>query len=231
MLSCIGGRQCDPRALKFENGVVIEDKSCGSNLAYAYFVSFIFLCSFLVGYSRCYPIATSSPFLSSSDWIVVTCFYLDAELVRGCYYGQLWLPHTWFIYLGCPPLGRIYPYLGRIRSECNVSFAHCIITCIRGVQKWLQLNYIIYINYDVSLLCSGKILYTEMFDMLKNMDPPLGFGNKCPYRLAYKKLIRMNMPVDTDGKVQFTTTLFALIRENLSIKMRPGTQSLQECIY
>lgn len=61
-----------------------------------------------------------------------------------------------------------------------------------------------------------------MFDMLKNMDPPLGFGNKCPYRLAYKKLIRMNMPVDGDGKVQFTSTLFALIRENLSIKMRPG---------
>ncbi len=61
-----------------------------------------------------------------------------------------------------------------------------------------------------------------MFDMLKNMDPPLGFGNKCPYRLAYKKLIRMNMPVDSDGKVQFTTTLFALIRENLSVKMRPG---------
>lgn len=58
--------------------------------------------------------------------------------------------------------------------------------------------------------------------MLKNMDPPLGFGNKCPYRLAYKKLIRMNMPVDNDGKVHFTSTLFALIRENLSIKMRPG---------
>lgn len=54
------------------------------------------------------------------------------------------------------------------------------------------------------------------------MDPPLGFGNKCPNRLAYKKLIRMNMPMDADGKVNFTTTLFALIRENLSIKMRTG---------
>lgn len=68
----------------------------------------------------------------------------------------------------------------------------------------------------------GKITYQEMYDMLKNMDPPLGFGNKCPNRLAYKKLIRMNMPVDEDGKVSFTTTLFALIRENLNIKMRPG---------
>lgn len=61
-----------------------------------------------------------------------------------------------------------------------------------------------------------------MYDMLKNIDPPLGFGNKCPNRIAYKKLIRMNMPIDEDKKVNFTTTLFAIIRENLSIKMRAG---------
>lgn len=61
-----------------------------------------------------------------------------------------------------------------------------------------------------------------MFEMLKNIDPPLGFGNKCPNRVAYKKLIRMNMPMDDDLRVGFTTTLFALIRENLDIKMRPG---------
>jgi voltage-dependent calcium channel N type alpha-1B len=63
-----------------------------------------------------------------------------------------------------------------------------------------------------------------MYDMLRNMDPPLGFGNKCPYRLAYKKLIRMNMPLDESGQVHFTTTLFALIRENLNIKMRPAEE-------
>jgi hypothetical protein len=39
-------------------------------------------------------------------------------------------------------------------------------------------------------------------------------------RLAYKKLIRMNMPLDREGRVHFTTTLFALIRENLNIKVR-----------
>lgn len=61
------------------------------------------------------------------------------------------------------------------------------------------------------------------------MDPPLGFGNKCPNRLAYKKLIRMNMPMDADGKVNFTTTLFALIRENLSIKMRAGKSLRLHC--
>ena len=66
--------------------------------------------------------------------------------------------------------------------------------------------------------------YTEMYDMLKNMDPPLGFGSKCPDRLAFKKLIRMNQPIDEEGMVHFTTTLFALIRENLSIKMRSAEE-------
>lgn len=61
-----------------------------------------------------------------------------------------------------------------------------------------------------------------MYEMLRNITPPVGFGRKCPYRLAYKHLIRMNMPVADDGTVHFTTTLFALIRESLSIKMRPG---------
>lgn len=78
------------------------------------------------------------------------------------------------------------------------------------------------LQFKILFDCSGKIHYTEMYDMLKNMDPPLGFGNKCPNRLAYKKLIRMNMPVDDDGKVNFTTTFFALVRENLNIKMRTG---------
>ncbi len=70
----------------------------------------------------------------------------------------------------------------------------------------------------------GRIHYSEMYDMLKNMDPPLGFGSKCPDRLAYKKLIRMNMPLDNEGKVNFTTTLFSLIRENLNIKMRSAEE-------
>lgn len=61
-----------------------------------------------------------------------------------------------------------------------------------------------------------------MYEMVKNIDPPLGFGHKCPNRVAYKKFIRMNMPMDDEKKVAFTTTLFALIRENLQIKMRTG---------
>lgn len=41
MLSCLSGRTCDP-----ESG--ITKKACGLDIAYIYFVSFIFFCSFLV---------------------------------------------------------------------------------------------------------------------------------------------------------------------------------------
>lgn len=71
---------------------------------------------------------------------------------------------------------------------------------------------------SIILICSGKAHHSEMLKMLLNNEPPMGFGNKCPKILAYRRLIRMNMPVDDDGNVHFTTTLFALIRESLKIK-------------
>ena len=71
------------------------------------------------------------------------------------------------------------------------------------------------------VLCfRGKIHYMDMFALLKQIDPPLGFGSKCPDLLAYKRLVRMNMPVDVEGKVHFTSTLFALVRVNLNIFIR-----------
>ncbi|KAK9704037.1 Voltage-dependent L-type calcium channel, IQ-associated [Popillia japonica] len=154
MLSCIKGRPCDKQANKN------IPNSCGSNLAYAYFVSFIFFCSFLM----------------LNLFVAVIMDNFD--------------------------------YLTR---DSSILGAHHLDEFVR-----------IWAEYDPN--ATGKILYQEMYDMLKNMDPPLGFGNKCPNRLAYKKLIRMNMPVDDDGKVNFTTTLFALIRENLNIKMRPAEE-------
>ena len=36
----------------------------------------------------------------------------------------------------------------------------------------------------------GEIHYTEALEILKNIDPPLGFGKKCPDKMAYKRLIR-----------------------------------------
>lgn len=74
-------------------------------------------------------------------------------------------------------------------------------------------------NIILNSLISGRVHYKDMLKMLLNMEPPVGFGRKCPKILAYRRLIRMNMPVDENGTVHFTTTLFALIRESLGIKM------------
>lgn len=38
----------------------------------------------------------------------------------------------------------------------------------------------------------------------------------------FQKLIRMNMPLASDGTVHFKTTMFALVRESLSIKTGEG---------
>jgi len=39
---------------------------------------------------------------------------------------------------------------------------------------------------NLNVCCSGRIHYTDMYNMLRNMEPPVGFGKKCPYRLAYR---------------------------------------------
>ena len=51
------------------------------------------------------------------------------------------------------------------------------------------------------MFSSGKLYYTDVMEMLRDIDPPLGFGKDCPERQAYKRLIRMNMPMDQEGKV------------------------------
>ncbi|XP_061680587.1 voltage-dependent R-type calcium channel subunit alpha-1E [Syngnathoides biaculeatus] len=68
----------------------------------------------------------------------------------------------------------------------------------------------------------GRIHYTDMYEMLTNMSPPLGLGKKCPSKVAYKRLVLMNMPVDDDMSVHFTSTLMALIRTALEVKIAGG---------
>uniref|UniRef100_T1IPE0 Voltage-dependent L-type calcium channel subunit alpha n=1 Tax=Strigamia maritima TaxID=126957 RepID=T1IPE0_STRMM len=56
---------------------------------------------------------------------------------------------------------------------------------------------------------------------IKHLDEnfsSLGFGKLCPHRTACKKLVSMNMPLNSDGTVMFNATLFALVRTNLKIK-------------
>ncbi|KAE8300557.1 Voltage-dependent P/Q-type calcium channel subunit alpha-1A Brain calcium channel I [Larimichthys crocea] len=61
-----------------------------------------------------------------------------------------------------------------------------------------------------------------MYQMLRHMCPPLGLGKRCPARVAYKRLLRMDLPVADDNTVHFNSTLMALIRTALDIKIAKG---------
>lgn len=64
MLSCLSGKPCDKNS-----GILTAD--CGNEFAYFYFVSFIFLCSFLVSFHAEGHVL--SPALDSSTGVSVDC--------------------------------------------------------------------------------------------------------------------------------------------------------------
>jgi voltage-dependent calcium channel L type alpha-1D len=57
----------------------------------------------------------------------------------------------------------------------------------------------------------------DVVTLLRKISPPLGFGKLCPHRVACKRLVAMNMPLNADGSVNFNATLFALVRTSLNI--------------
>ncbi|KAF8569781.1 hypothetical protein P879_00934, partial [Paragonimus westermani] len=148
MLACTDGQEC----------VNKSQTGCGNAISYAYFVSFNFLCSFLM----------------LNLFVAVIMDNFD--------------------------------YLTR---DSSILGSHHLDEFVR-----------VWAEYDPQ--ATGRIHHTDMYEMLRKLEPPVGFGQNCPYRLAYRKLIRMNMPVDSMGTVHFTTTLFALVREALGIKMAPA---------
>ncbi|XP_066509267.1 voltage-dependent P/Q-type calcium channel subunit alpha-1A-like isoform X14 [Hoplias malabaricus] len=151
MLACLGGKKCDPASGN-------ENKECGSNVAYAYFVSFIFLCSFLM--------------LNLFVAVIMDNF----------------------------------EYLTR---DSSILGPHHLDEYVR-----------IWAEYDPA--ACGRIHYKDMYSLLRVIDPPLGLGKKCPHRVACKRLLRMDLPVADDNTVHFNSTLMALIRTALDIKIAKG---------
>uniref|UniRef100_A0A8C7KRX4 Voltage-dependent N-type calcium channel subunit alpha n=1 Tax=Oncorhynchus kisutch TaxID=8019 RepID=A0A8C7KRX4_ONCKI len=148
MLSCLSNRPCDK--LSGSGG-----KECGSDFAYFYFVSFIFLCSFLM--------------LNLFVAVIMDNF----------------------------------EYLTR---DASILGPHHLDEFVR-----------VWAEYDPA--ACGRMTYLDMYEMLRHMSPPLGLGKKCPPRIAYKRLVKMNMPIADDNTVHFTSTLMALIRTALEIKL------------
>uniref|UniRef100_A0A6Q2ZKU4 Voltage-dependent P/Q-type calcium channel subunit alpha-1A n=1 Tax=Esox lucius TaxID=8010 RepID=A0A6Q2ZKU4_ESOLU len=151
MLACLGGKPCDP-----DSGN--KEAECGSTFAYTYFVSFIFLCSFLM--------------LNLFVAVIMDNF----------------------------------EYLTR---DSSILGPHHLDEYVR-----------IWAEYDPS--ACGRITYNDMYQMLRLMCPPLGLGKRCPARVAYKRLLRMDLPVAEDNSVHFNSTLMALIRTALDIKIAKG---------
>ncbi|XP_064892065.1 voltage-dependent N-type calcium channel subunit alpha-1B isoform X9 [Columba livia] len=159
MLSCLSNRACDPLSGLTKN-------ECGSDFAYFYFVSFIFLCSFLM--------------LNLFVAVIMDNF----------------------------------EYLTR---DSSILGPHHLDEFVR-----------VWAEYDPA--ACGRISYTDMYEMLRHMSPPLGLGKKCPARVAYKRLVRMNMPISPeDLTVHFTSTLMALIRTALEIKLASGGVKQNQC--
>nr|KAF6396282.1 calcium voltage-gated channel subunit alpha1 E [Rousettus aegyptiacus] len=162
MLSCLGEKGCEPDTTAPSGQS--ETERCGTDLAYVYFVSFIFFCSFLMLNLFVAVIMDNFEYLTR-DSSILGPHHLD-EFVR------VWAEYD--------------------RAAC------------------------------------GRIHYTEMYEMLTLMSPPLGLGKRCPSKVAYKRLVLMNMPVAEDMTVHFTSTLMALIRTALDIKIAKGGADRQQ---
>ncbi|XP_061626651.1 calcium channel, voltage-dependent, P/Q type, alpha 1A subunit, b isoform X3 [Phyllopteryx taeniolatus] len=157
MLSCLGGKECDPASGNTE-------PECGSTFAYTYFVSFIFLCSFLM--------------LNLFVAVIMDNF----------------------------------EYLTR---DSSILGPHHLDEYVR-----------IWAEYDPA--ACGRIHYKDMYSLLRVISPPLGLGKKCPHRVACKRLLRMDLPVADDNTVHFNSTLMALIRTALDIKIAKGGADKQQ---
>lgn len=68
MLSCLGEKGCEPDTTAPSGQS--ESERCGTDLAYVYFVSFIFFCSFLV----------SNSVLSAQEGVQPTCLINRREV-------------------------------------------------------------------------------------------------------------------------------------------------------
>ncbi|XP_068104416.1 voltage-dependent L-type calcium channel subunit alpha-1F isoform X2 [Hyperolius riggenbachi] len=84
----------------------------------------------------------------------------------------------------------------------------------------------IWSEYDPE--AKGRIKHLDVVTLLRRIQPPLGFGKLCPHRVACKRLVAMNMPLNSDGTVTFNATLFALVRTSLRIKTEGTLEAANE---
>ncbi|XP_034151303.1 voltage-dependent P/Q-type calcium channel subunit alpha-1A isoform X5 [Esox lucius] len=160
--------------------------------------------------------------------------------------GEAW--HD--IMLSCLGGKQCDPLAGNTQPECGSQFAYLYFVSFIFFCSFLMLNLFVavimdnfeYLTRDSSILgphhldeyvriwaeydqaACGRIHYKDMYSLLRVIDPPLGLGKKCPHRVACKRLLRMDLPVADDNSVHFNSTLMALIRTALDIKIAKGAE-------
>uniref|UniRef100_A0A3Q2FT87 Voltage-dependent P/Q-type calcium channel subunit alpha-1A n=1 Tax=Cyprinodon variegatus TaxID=28743 RepID=A0A3Q2FT87_CYPVA len=137
--------------------------------------------------------------------------------------GEAW--HE--IMLACLGEKKCDPDSGNTGKECGSVFAYTYFVSFIFLCSFLMLNLFVavimdnfeYLTRDSSILVART---HDMYSLLRVISPPLGLGKKCPHRVACKRLLRMDLPVADDNTVHFNSTLMALIRTALDIKIAKG---------
>ncbi|XP_035376128.1 voltage-dependent L-type calcium channel subunit alpha-1D-like [Electrophorus electricus] len=171
------------------------------------------------------------------------CFSQSVLLLFRCATGEAWQE----IMLACMPGQMCDPesdYSPGEELSCGSNFAIPYFITFYMVCAWLIINLFVavimdnfdYLTRDWSILgqhhleefkrlwseydpeAKGRIKHFDIVALLRRIPPPLGFGELCPHRVACKRLVSMNMPLNSDGTVAFNATLFALVRTALKIK-------------
>ncbi|XP_005988501.1 voltage-dependent L-type calcium channel subunit alpha-1S [Latimeria chalumnae] len=162
------------------------------------------------------------------------------EILLGCSYGKL-----------CDPESDYNP--GE-EYTCGSSFAYFYFISFYMLCAFLIINLFVavimdnfdYLTRDWSILgphhldefkriwaeydpeAKGRIKHLDVVTLLRRIQPPLGFGKFCPHRVACKRLVSMNMPLNSDGTVTFNATLFALVRTALKVKTEGNFEQSNE---
>nr|XP_004661607.2 voltage-dependent L-type calcium channel subunit alpha-1S [Jaculus jaculus] len=162
------------------------------------------------------------------------------EILLACSYGKLCDPES--------------DYAPGEEYTCGTSFAYYYFISFYMLCAFLIINLFVavimdnfdYLTRDWSILgphhldefkaiwaeydpeAKGRIKHLDVVTLLRRIQPPLGFGKFCPHRVACKRLVGMNMPLNSDGTVTFNATLFALVRTALKIKTQGNFEQANE---
>lgn len=79
-------------------------------------------------------------------------------------------------------------------------------------------------SFKIFIVSRKTLEVRHLKDFVKSMNPPLGFGNKCPRRQLHTKFMKMNLTLtrkEINGHetvyVNFVEVLFGLVRLALGL--------------